>query len=74
MTLTASQLRADIYRVLDEVLRTGQPAEIERNGRRLRIVAVDRPSRLDYLTPHPTAVGGDPEDLIHLDWSDEWRA
>lgn len=72
MPLTASQLRADIYRVLDEVLRTGQPAEIARNGHRLRIVAVDRPSRLDALVPHPDAVEGDPEDLVHLDWSGEW--
>lgn len=71
--LSASRLRADIYRILDEVLRTGQPAEVERNGRRLRIVAVDGPSRLAELAAHPDAVSGDPADLVHLDWSAEWH-
>jgi hypothetical protein len=37
--LTASKLRANIYRVLDQVLETGVPVEIERHGRRLRIIA-----------------------------------
>ena len=37
--LTASKLRANVYRVLDQVLETGVPVEIERHGRRLRIIA-----------------------------------
>lgn len=73
MALTPSRLRADIYRILDDVLRTGQPAEIERRGRRLQIVAVDPPSRLDRLAEHSDAVVGDPADLVHVDWSAEWR-
>ena len=44
MILTASKLREDIYRVLDHVLATGEPVEIERNGRRLRIVADEPPT------------------------------
>ena len=71
--LTASKLRQDIYRVLDHVLATGEPVEIERNGRRLRILADDPPSRLDSLVRRPDAVIGDSEDFVHLDWSDEWR-
>lgn len=73
--LTASRLRQDIYRVLDQVLRTGVPVEIERKGRVLRIVAAEAPEggRLGALEPHPDAVTGDPEDLVHLDWSSEWR-
>jgi hypothetical protein len=47
---------------------------IERNGRRLRIVADDPPSRLDRLVRRPDVVTGDPDDLVHLDWSDEWTA
>ena len=72
MILTASKLRQDIYRVLDHVLATGEPVEIERNGRRLRIVADEAPSRLDSLVRRPDAVVGDSEDFVHLDWSDEW--
>jgi antitoxin (DNA-binding transcriptional repressor) of toxin-antitoxin stability system len=71
--LTVSKLREDIYRVLDQVLATGEPVEIERNGRRLRIVADAPPSRLDRLVKRSEVVVGDPDDLVHLDWSDEWR-
>lgn len=72
MPVTASQLRQDIYRLLDEVLETGVPVEIERRGRRLRLVPADAPSKLARLTPHPDAIVGDPEDLVHMDWSKEW--
>ncbi len=73
MPLTASELRANIYRLLDRVLETGVPIEVERGSRRLRIVAVDESGRLDRLIPRPDVVRGDPEDLVHLDWSSEWR-
>jgi hypothetical protein len=71
--LTASQLRADVYRVLDRVLESGIPAEIERKGRVLRIVPDAMPSRLARLIERPTFITGDPDDLVHLDWSEEWR-
>ena len=71
--MKASELRADIYRVLDRVLETGIPVEIERNGRILRIVAEPVVSRLDRLVPHPDAWVGDPDVVVHLDWSSEWK-
>lgn len=70
--LTASGLRADVYRVLDEVLESGVPVEIERRGRRLRIAPLSERKKLDRLAPHAVIVG-DPEELVHLDWSHEWR-
>jgi antitoxin (DNA-binding transcriptional repressor) of toxin-antitoxin stability system len=73
MTITASKLRENIYRVLDEILATGVPVEIERNGRILRIVADDEPTRLGRLVRRPDALVGDPEDIVHLDWSADWR-
>ena len=73
MSITASELRQDIYRVLDEVLETGVPVEIERRGRRVRLVPDDVPSKLARLTPHPGTIVGDPEDLVHIDWSGEWQ-
>ncbi len=66
-------LRADLYRLLDRVLETGQAIEVERNGRRLRIAPVGSDSRLDRLRPHPGYIVGDPEDLVHMDWSGEWN-
>ena len=70
---TITALRADLYRILDGVLETGMPIEVERNGQRLRIAPTDASGRLARLQPHPDAVVGDPEDLVHLDWSGEWR-
>lgn len=75
MKLTASKLRENIYKVLDRVLETGDPVEIERRGRRLRIIPADEPeqSKLDRLRPRPNAIVGDPEELVHVDWSGEWN-
>lgn len=73
MTITASELRQNVYRLLDEVLASGVPLEVERSGRRLRIVPVDPPPKLSRLSPHPGTIVGDPEDLVHVDWSGEWR-
>lgn len=73
MSVTASELRANIYQLLDRVLETGVPLEVARGVRRLRIVAVDQPSRLDGLPARPEVMKGDPDELVHLDWSSEWR-
>lgn len=73
MPVTASQLRRDVYRLLDQVLETGVPLEIERKGHRLRIVADDGGSRLERIRGNPDAIVGDPDDLVHLDWSTAWQ-
>lgn len=74
MAISASQLRQDVYRLLDEVLRTGEPLEIERKGHILRVVPDEPRSRLDRIRRHPDAIVGDPEDLVSIDWSSEWDA
>lgn len=72
MPLSATQLRADIDRVLDECLRTGEAVEIVHNGRVLRIVP-DRPQvSLESLPRRADVIVGDPDDLVHVDWTDEW--
>jgi hypothetical protein len=73
MGISASRLRADIYRLLDEVLDTQQPLEIERKGRVLVITPKEQGSRLDRLPRRDDFIAGDPEDLVSLDWSGEWR-
>jgi hypothetical protein len=46
---------------------------VERRGRRLKIVAADPPGRLANLVPHRDYLAAEPEQLVHLDWSGEWR-
>jgi len=72
MSVNASTLRENIYRLLDQVLETGQPLEIERKGKLLRVVPVAEPSKIARLVKHD-CLRGDPEAIVHLDWSDEWR-
>lgn len=73
MPISASQLRADVYRLLDHVLETGEALEIERNGQILRIVPARRGSWVDRLPVREGVVVGDPEDLVHIDWSAGWE-
>lgn len=71
---SVSRLRANLYRLLDRVLETGVPVEVERKGRRLRILPVDNGGgRLANLRRNPEYLNADPESLVHLDWSGEWR-
>lgn len=70
--VTPSQLRQDIYRLIDKVLETGEPLEIERKGRRLRLVAEAPIDRLSRIRVDPDVISGDPEDLVSIDWSVEW--
>ena len=72
MPLRASSLRENIYRILDEILETGVPVDIERKGKLLRIAAVEPRSKLASLKSRDLIVG-DPEDLVHVDWSEEWH-
>ena len=71
-SISATKLRQNLYNILDSVVDTGVPVEIERNGRLLRIVAEERGTKWDRLTAHQVVVG-DPDDLVHIDWSSEWH-
>ena len=72
MSIAASALRQNIYRILDRVAETGIPEEINRRGHLLRIVSTHKKSKLANAKKRPI-IKGDPEDLVHADWSDLWR-
>ena len=72
MPLTASRLRVIIYRILDQVLETGVPVEVRRKGKTVRIIAAEPPPKLERLKRRRYLVD-DPESIVHLDWSAEWR-
>jgi prevent-host-death family protein len=68
-----SKLRANLYQVIDRVLETGEPVVVERHGRRVRLVPDAPHSKLASLEPHPDYLNGDPDDIVHMDWSGEWH-
>lgn len=69
--ITATKLRQEIYTVLDEILETGQPVEIERKGRILKITSDAPISRLSGRKTLKVTKPGDT--LLGLDWSKEWK-
>ena len=72
MKVTATQLRANIYAILDQILATGESVDIERNGRIIRLQPVANTPRLTVREASPPYIVGDPDDLVELDWSQEW--
>jgi len=70
--ISATQLRQNVYKVLDEVLATGVPVEIKRRGKILKIVPKKKISKLNQLKKH-ACMNVDPESLVHMDWSKEWK-
>ena len=68
-----SNIQRNILRLLDQVVKTGVPAEIERKGKRLLISPAEKRRNLDCLEEHPDFILGNPDDLVHIDWSAEWK-
>lgn len=71
MPITASKLRENVYRILDEAIETGVPVEVVRKGTVVKIVPPKRVSKLAKLKKR-TGFVGDVEDIIGMDWSKEW--
>ncbi len=66
--ISPTELRKNIYKILDQVLETGQPVEIKRRGSVLRIVPAEPVDRFQRLASRPEIIKGDPEELVHLEW------
>ena len=71
--IAPTELRKNIYKLLDQVLESGKPIEIKRKGKRLLIIPAEPESKLERLESHPDCIAGDPEDFVHIDWSGEWN-
>ena len=69
--ITPTELRGNIYKLLDNVLNTGIPLEIDKGGKRLRITALEKTNKLQNLISRPNVIKGDPDDLINLSWEKE---
>ena len=70
--MTPTELRKDLYRVLDDVLETGVPQEVIRGARTLMIVpAGGRRLKLDNL-PRREALACSPDELVATSWEQEW--
>ncbi len=71
--VSINQFRSDIDGLLEHVLKDKQPLEIEYRCIRLIISLAKSENKLANLKPHPDCIKGDPEDIVHMDWSSEWN-
>jgi len=70
-TVTPTELRSNIYNLLEEVLKTNIPLEISKGGRKLRIVPVEKADKFQNLVQRPDVIPGDPETLVDISWEEE---
>lgn len=73
MKVTATKLREQLYRILDRVAETGEPVEIIRGGKVLKIVAASPRGKMKRLVSRKQYLKGDPDEIVHLDWADQWK-
>ena len=70
--MTPTELRKELYRVLDEVLETGVPQEVVRGARMLMIVPAGG-RRLDLSElPRRQALACSADELVATSWDREW--
>lgn len=75
MAITATKLRADLYRVIEDVIKKGVPVEVELRGKKVRIVPVEPRDKLANLVKRPGTIVGDAGRLARVKTFDEakWR-
>jgi len=75
MEITATKFRQNMYKLLDQLLKTGDPIVIKIKGKKVRLVPENKPkykSGLDKFIKRDTIVGN-PDELLEIDWSKEWN-
>lgn len=75
MAITATKLRSDLYRVIDDVIKKGMPVEVELRGRKVRIVPAEPRDKLANLVKRPGVIVGDSGRVAQVKTFDEtkWR-
>jgi prevent-host-death family protein len=69
--VTLTELSNNIEHLLDEVLETGIPIEINKNGKLLKIVSVEKNDKLKNLIFKTDVIQGNPDDLVNISWEQE---
>ncbi len=65
--MSATRLRAELFKTLNQVVSSGESVQIERPGGTVRIVLAASGSRLARLSSHPGTVSGNKAPLLTAD-------
>lgn len=71
--ITPSELRQNLYNLLDQVILTGKPVEIKRKNKVLKIIIEQPKLKLDNLKKREV-MNCKPDEIINNDWENEWKA
>ena len=76
MSINPTQLRSNLYQILDQIISTEEPVEIIRNNKILEISIKKNPTKakLDTIKPHYGTIKGDADQLLQNDWLADWTA
>jgi hypothetical protein len=72
-TLTATELRRDIYRILDQVLESGLSQEVVRRGQKLLIVPAEPKRRRLEDLPRRKITTCTFDELLATSWEHTWE-
>lgn len=73
MSMSLTALRQQLFKIVDQVIATGIPKEIHRNGHIIKIIIDDKKSKLANIKKHDCIIG-DPEELVDFplhEWNEE---
>ncbi len=70
-TVTPTELRSNIYKILDEINSSGISVEINKGGKRHKIEQVEKVDKLSNLERPPNFINGDPDDIVNINWEKE---
>lgn len=70
--ITATELRTNVYRILDRVLETGDAQEILRNGSKLLILPAQGRLRSLAERPQRDGLNCNLDELVATSWEKEW--
>ena len=73
--MKTTELRKNIFSILDKILDEGKPVEIERRNRTLIIIEDKAPSRIERLRnkKRKKCFIGNSDDILTIDWAAEWK-
>ncbi len=70
--MAPTQLRKDLYQLLDQVLESGEGIEIVRPTGSVILLPQKKPGKLANLAKRQTVIG-DVDDIDKITWEDSWR-
>ena len=70
-TVSLTESKTNINNIFDEVLRTGIPIKIDKQGKKLIIMPLEKPNKLQNLVLRPDVINGNLDELVDITWKKE---